>query len=222
MAIKGKRKKARSSARRPPGAPRTIQRAPRPQPWYSKPGIRVGLAIAAVIVAVVVFALVRGSGDRAERLERRQEALADFTGDLQALLQRISPTASEMSTATPDTKDLPAAARRWDRSLTQIQQDMTDTVAEAPPEADTANRLIFQSVLQYLAAAKTYALVPDAKGGLEAKIAERAGAQVAAADGTWAAAIAVLDEHRTDAELSASGLRPPSQVAPPAPSPSGG
>ena len=222
MAIKGKKKKGRSTARRPAGAPRTIARGPHKEPWHSKPGVRVAIGVVAALIFVVIAVMVNASGNRAERLERRQEAVDTFTGEIQALLQRISPTAAEMVAATPDTKDLAAEAKRWDRALTTVQEEMGPTVAAAPPELDIANRLIFQSVLQYIAAAKTYALVPDAKGGMQAKVLERARAQVAAADGTWAAGVAVLDDERIDLELSASGIRAPSEVTPPAPSPSGG
>ena len=223
MAIKGKKKKkAASSARRPPGAPRTIQSVARKEPWHARPGVRVAVGVAAAILLITVVLLVKRSGDEADRLAERQEAIETFTKDTQALFQRISPTAAEMGAATPKLKTLEADARRWDRTLTGVQEDLSSFVASAPPELDSANRLIFQSVLQYIAAAKTFALVPEAEGALANQIEERASAQVSAADGTWSGGIAVLDEVRIDAELSASGLPPPSAVPPPAPSPSGG
>ena len=126
-----------------------------------------------------------------------------------------------MVSSSADSKTLARDAARWDRTLTQAQEEVTTTVAATPPELDAANRLIFQAVLQYVAAAKTYALVPEADGKLKDKIQERAGAQVAAADGTWLAAISVLDQQRTDVELSPTGLRAPSAIEP-APSPTGG
>jgi hypothetical protein len=222
MAIKGKKKKQRSGPRRPAGAPRALQSATRPEPWHAKPGVRIGIALGAAFVLILVTALVMRSGDGEGGSERRRDGIERFTGDVQALLQRVSPTAAEMVAATPDMKNLDGAARRWDETLTQVQEDMATVVASAPPELDAANRLVFQSVLQYIAAAKTYVLVPDAKGKMGAKIAERASAQVAAAEGTWLAAVSVIDQERSDAGLSVSGLRAPSQVAAPAPTPTGG
>ena len=220
MAIKGK-KKGKSAPRRPAGAPRSIQRATQQEAWHSKSSVRLAIGIAAAIILVVVLVLVNNSRDETTALERRQEVIETFTGETQALLQKLSPTATEMVSSSANSKSLARDAARWDRTLTQTQEEVTTTVAATPPELDAANRLIFQAVLQYVAAAKTYALVPEADGELRAKIQERAGAQVAAADGTWLAAISILDQQRTDVELSPTGLRAPSAAAP-APPPTGG
>lgn len=215
--------------RRPPsrvrGAPRTVQTrtAARREPWYRRNEIRVAIAVAAAILLIVVLVLVDRSRDAAAALERRQEGIESFTGNTMALLQDLSGPTSEMVTASADSKSLQADARRWDRVLSGVQQEATAKLQAAPAELDTANRLIFQSILQYIAAAKTYQLVPDADRKLAAEILERATAQVSAADGTWTAGIAVLDEERREADLDPSAIRAPSQVAPaPSPSPTGG
>ena len=220
MAIKGKKKKARS-ARRPAGAPRAIQQTPQEQAWHARSSVRVGIGIAAAVILIVVLVLVNNARDETRALERRQEVIETFTGETAALLQQRSPTASEMVSSSADSKTLARDAARWDRTLTQLQEEVTTTVAATPPELDTANRLIFQSVLQYVAAAKTYALVPQADGKLADRIQERAGAQVAAADGTWLAGIAVLDQQRTEVDLSPTGSRAPSAIDA-VPSPPGG
>jgi hypothetical protein len=173
------------------------------------------------LILVPVF--VSRSNDDDAALERRQDRIEAFTGEVLALLQKVSPPASEMVAATQNSKSLKKDARRWDRLLAQVQQEATATVQSAPPELDAANRLIFQAILQYVAAAKTYQLVPRSDGGLRADIHERAAAQVAAADGTWTAGVAVLDEKRTDAKLDPSAIRAPSQVVlAPTPTPTGG
>ena len=221
MALKGKRK-SRSRGKRPAGAPRTIQRATQlHRPWYATTGARIGGVALLALVAIVVIAIANRSGDEGAALEKRRDAIERFTGDTLALLQKLSPAASEMVSSDPDSKKLADDAARWDEALTKVQTEMTQTVASAPPEVDVANRLIFQAVLQYIAAAKTYQLVPDTEGKLRDRIYERAGAQVAAADGTWQGAISVLDQERRDAGLDPSQIRVPSAVTV-APTPTGG
>ena len=217
-------KKGRSAARRVPGAPRTIHKgAGYQEPWFRRRGFQIGVAAGLIVMLVMAIVLVaRSRGEDAE-LERRQQAVEDFTGETLTLLQKLSPSASEMLTTTVTSKTLKADARRWDKTLTQVQQEAATAFADAPFELDATNRLVFQSVLEYIAAAKTYQLVTEAKGDLKAKILERAAAQVAAADGTWTAGIVVLDQERQEVDLDPSGLRAPSEVAAaPTPAPTGG
>jgi hypothetical protein len=153
------------------------------------------------------------SRDDQKALERKQEALESATGDVQALLQQISPSAAKMITAQPDAKNLAKDADIWVKTFTDAQTDMTGTIAQAPPEVDLANRVLFQAVLQYVAAAETYKLIPDAPKDLQDKLLARATAQVTAADGSWASGVEILNSERSDAGLDAVPIRNPTTAS---------
>ncbi len=168
-----------------------------------------------VLLLLAVALVVKNSRDEAEALASRQDTIEDFTDDVNSLLQGISPVTSEMVTANADTKKLADKADTWGRVLQEAQTELTATGAAASPELDLVNRMLFQAVLQYSAAAETFKLIPDAQGKLRASILERATAQVAAADGTWESAIGLLDRQRIEAELDPSRLRVPSRTTTP-------
>ncbi|HYI44616.1 MAG TPA: hypothetical protein VE174_04040 [Actinomycetota bacterium] len=214
MAIKGKKKKrSRQPSRRPASAPRPVSGAGRKPPWYQTAGGRAaaGIAIGVLLIAGLVW--FKTSRDDQKALERRQESLESATGDVQALLQQISPSAARMITAQPDNKDLAKDVGIWTKTFTDAQTEMTGTISEAPPEVDLANRMLFQAVLQYVAAAETYKLIPDAPENLQDELLERAGAQVTAADGSWASGVEILNSERSDVGLDPVPIRNPTTAS---------
>ncbi|HWL65528.1 MAG TPA: hypothetical protein VNP73_06090 [Actinomycetota bacterium] len=215
MAIKGKKRKPRQRSRRPGAPPRPSVASGRSTPWYQTTVGRIAAAATLLVILGVALFMINNARDDQRALERRQAAMEEFTGVIEVLLQKVGPPASEMVTAAADSKNLQQDAERWEGVLSEAQTDLTTQTAEAPFEVDVANRLIFQAIAQYRAAAATFALVPEADEKLGKKILERAQADLAAADGTWSAAVAALDAEREDVDLRASGIRAPSTPATP-------
>ena len=216
MAIKGKKKrKSRQPSRRPAAAPRPVVTTGRQIPWYRTSRGRAIAAVVAVVLLIVGGVVFKNRSDDQEALAKDQEKIEGFTGDTEALLQSISPSATEMVAAKPESKDLAKDAKRWIGVFEDARDGLTDSLTRSPLIVDVSNRLIYQSVLQYIAAAETYKLVPEASGDLRDDLAERAKAQVTAADGTWEGAVAALDEQREEADLDPSGLRVPSAATAP-------
>jgi hypothetical protein len=179
--------------------------------------------VAAVAILLIVLWLVKNSRDEAAALERKQDALEEFTSQVSTVQQSVAPPASEMVVATVDTPDLRAETNRWIKTFNAARDDFTEAGITAPFGLDVAHEMFFQAVLQYTAAAETYKLAADLEGGLQTRAIERANAQVSAAGGVWQSAIKILDQERQEAELGASGLTAPSAggVAPQAtPTPS--
>ena len=172
-----------------------------------------GLAVAVLLIAGLLW--FKTARDDQKALERRQESIERVTNDLEALLQRISPSAVDMIGAQPETKSLAKDAAVWTKTFKKAQTEMTSVIADAPSEVDLANRVMFQAVLQYVAAAETFTLVPDAPKELREKIIARAAAQVTAADGTWSSGVEFLNEKRVAAELDPAVIRAPSSAADP-------
>ena len=164
---------------------------------------------------VIILALVWFKGFRDDRrtLERQQNAIEDFTGEAEVLLQDLSPPATEMAGATTDMKKLAGKAKQWAKAFGEAQAELAAKNASAPRELDITSRLIFQSVLQYVAAAETFKLIPAAPKKLQEDLLARATAQVTAADGTWAAGVETLNEVRDRVDLDPISLRAPSAAS---------
>jgi hypothetical protein len=225
MAIKGKsrsRSGRRGSPRRPPGAPRVVGPPRRRVPWWRTRTARIWFAVAAVVVLLIVLWIVRNARDDAEALERRQDAIQDFTSQVSTAQQAVAPSASEMFVSTADTPNLAAEAERWRKALNASFGDFSEGTT-GPVALQVVHRMFSQGLLQYVAAAETYELAADLEGDLQTRALERANAQVSAADGVWQSAITLLDEKRTAAELPVSGLTVPTagaMTAQPTPTPS--
>jgi hypothetical protein len=159
---------------------------------------------------------LKDSKQDAKALDQRKTEIESFTGDTQSLLQKISPDATEMVGARPDAKALEKDVDRWAKTFSDAQKDLTGTIATAPKDVEIANRLIFQAVLQYAAAAETFKLIPDAPEKLQTKILERATAQVVSADGSWSTGVEALNAARAEVGLEAIALRAPSAATDPA------
>lgn len=214
MAIKGKKKNRGSQGvRRPAQAPRPAY-APRARtPFYKTRDGLIMIGILAAVALGTIIWLIGSARAEAKELEDRQAQLETYDDQIAGVLQQATPVAQEMGSvsALPADKegfeDLAADSERW---ITDLQQFQTLTSQVFPaPEVESVNELFNQALSLYVASAQTFALVPDAEGDLQASIHARAVAQRDAAAGVWTSAIAVLDTLRSNAEMSASGLRPP-------------
>jgi hypothetical protein len=212
MAIKGKKKQqARGSQarRRPAASPRPVVAARR-LPWYRTDRGRLLAAVAAAVVLGVAWWAIAGARAEQAQRARRQSAIEDYTGRVQALLQTVRPAAEGMAQAADD-KGLARQARSWIESLRsgRAQAAGHRVAVEAAP----ADRLYGEAIDVYRDAAETYRLVPAAPEALQAKLLERASAQRDHAGVVWATATQVLDAERARLELGPSGLAAPATPA---------
>ena len=218
MAIKGKKKnRGAQGVRRPAQAPRPAY-APRARtPFYRTRDGMILLGILGLVALGTIIWLIGSARNEAKELEDRQAQLETYDEQITGVLQQATPVAQEMATvqAVPaDEKgleDLAADSERW---ITDLQQFQTQISQVFPaPEVESVNELFNQALSLYVASAQTFALVPDAEGDLQASVYARAIAQRDAATGVWSSAIDVLDTLRSNAEMSASGLRPPASAS---------
>ena len=217
MALKGKKKKGRRGSqarRRPASAPRPTAVARR-RPWYQTTRGRTWGSIAALAVIGLIAWAVTNQSSEASRLEERQEALDTYTGQVRTVLQTLTPPVGEMAGAsTIPPEELAATAKAWDKGFSGAQKALSQ--ANPPTDVQPVNALLLRSILMYVQAADTYELVPELEGDAREKLLSQAGVQVQNADAVFASAVAVLDQARLDADLSASNLESPSTSAPPA------
>ena len=98
-------------------------------PGTRRPGVALaaGIAIGVLLIAGLIW--FKTSSDDRKALERKQESLESATGDVQALLQQISPSAAKMITAQPDAKNLAKDAEIWAKTFTEAQTEMTGTIS---------------------------------------------------------------------------------------------
>lgn len=229
MAIKGKRKsQARGSQarRRPAGAPRASFAGRHRVPWYRTERGRVwAAAAAALIVGLVWWAIARAQGQAAD-LERAQEALESFSGEVRAVAQTLRPAAVGMAQAPTEADGdalatLPEEARSWMRSL-RAGRDALGRVRPTPAEAG-AYGLFSQSITLYTSAARTFALAGEAPEGLAPRVLERAAEQRDTAGAAWVLATQELDRERARVQLGAAGIAfPGAPGTPPLPGGGGG
>lgn len=163
-----------------------------------------------MVILLIVAWLVKNSRDDAAALERRQDALEEFTSEVSTLQQAMAPPAGEMVAATVDTPNLKTETNRWIKSFGAARDNFAEASITAPSGLDVAHQMFFQAMLQYIAAAETYKLAADLEGSVQSRAIERATAQVAGSDQLWQNAITLLDQERQDADLGASGLQVPS------------
>ena len=190
-------------------------------PWYKTTAGQSIAAIATLILLVVVLVVVNNSRDAAAEKEQTQEVLENYTDQVRALLQRITPPASEMSTApTAPPEDLKDKAEEWSTTFTAAQTEVSQFAS--PPEAGSSRDLFLEAMRLFAAAGETMAVAADLEGEQQTRLLTTAGGQVTSASGVWDAAVAVLDDARDEADLSASGIRPPTMApgaAAPTPAP---
>lgn len=227
MAIKGKKKNRGSQGvRRPAEAPRPAY-APRARtPFYkTRDGMILMGILGAVAIGTIIW-LIGSAQNEAKELEARQAQLETYDDQIEGVLQQATPVAQDMASVQAPPADADAAddlAADSERWIADLQQSQTQVSQILPaPEVESINELFNEALSLYVAAAQTFALVPEAEGRLQADIHTRAVAQRDTAAAVWTSAIDVLDTLRSSAELSASGLRPPvsaSQVPDPNASP---
>jgi hypothetical protein len=215
MAIKGKKKPAKRGSqarRRPVSAPRPVASVRKP-PWYrTTQGLVAAGAGAIIIVIVALWAIANVRSDAAE-LEDRQGALRTYTDGIRGFIETVNGPASEMSGAAGlSDEQLARKARAWTKAFTGAQAQLS----QLAPAADTesTNRLIQNSFFLYSSAAQTFSLVPDTDGKNKDKLKTQGATQLVAAGGVFTEAITLLDDERSEAELSASGLSAPGSTPP--------
>jgi hypothetical protein len=218
MAIKGKKKsqvRGSQARRRPASAPRPAS-SRRRTAWYSTDRGRLIVAAVAVVVIGVVWWAIAHSRAAAADLERRQDAVETYTGEARALLQSVRPAAAAMAQvpAAPDRgpplQSISQAAGSWTGLLDKARSEAGAIVPT--PFVISAHELFSQSVDLYLSAAKTYRLGGRAGRSVANGLLARAAQQRDQAGAIWLLATRVLDDARSEAELSASGLGLPSAV----------
>jgi hypothetical protein len=172
----------------------------------------VSILATLTLIGLVIWS-VTSSRSEAARLEERQEALEEYSSQVRALVQALTPAASEMSGAgqiPPD--EIADRVQEWNRNFSEAQTTLSQTIA--PDDLRSLNQLLLQSILLYVSSAETYELMPDLEGEARQSIITQAGVQWTSANNVFASAIALLDEELEEADLRASGLRPPGANAP--------
>ncbi|MFN2526874.1 MAG: hypothetical protein ABR505_11525 [Actinomycetota bacterium] len=222
MPIKGKKKpQARGSQarRRPAAAPRPAYATSRRMPWYRSPAGRgLVVIVALVIVGLGVWAIGSARSNAREESVRR-EALEEYSGQMRSLLQALGEPATAMS-AAPTQADgagfdvLSDAAGGWAQALKNVAAQ-AGTIFP-PSDLEGVHKVFSEAILLYEAAARTYALAPDAEGKLVDKLLARAADLRDRATAVWEGGIDVLDTARSEVGLDPSGLQSPTALAPPA------
>jgi hypothetical protein len=215
MAIKGKKKPAKRGSqarRRPVSAPRPVAPVRKP-PWYrTTQGLVAAGAGAIIIVIVALWAIANARSDAAE-LEDRQGALRTYTDGIRGFIETVNGPASEMTGAARlSDGGLARRAKAWTKAFTGAQAQLSQLVPAAGTES--TNRLIQNSFFLYSSAAQTFSLVPDVEGKDKDKLTTQGTTQLVAAGGVFTEAITLLDDARSEAELSASGLSAPGRAPP--------
>ena len=229
MAIKGKRKsqkKARSTAAarpRPVGGARPVAPRGKRVPFYRTfQGQLTTIVIALVLVGVAMWFFSDRSSD-SKRLAERQDALAAYTSEVRGHLQDTNQAIREMAGAPFNTNDESQL-----EGLEELSKSWVDSFQAAgalaaaltgPDSLQPATRVLVQSFQAYTSAARTYALVPKAEGSLRQDLLDRAGETRAAANELVAAALQILDQERSEADMDGSGIAAPSTLPPVVPTP---
>jgi hypothetical protein len=215
MAIKGKKKPAKRGSqarRRPVSAPRPAAPGRKP-PWYRTTQGLVAAGAAAIVLVVAAMWAIASARSNAADLEDRQGALRSYTEGVRRFIQTVNGPASEMSGAAGlSDKQLARQTRSWTKAFTSAQAQLSQMVPAA--DTESTNRLIQNSFFLYGSAAQTYSLVPEAEGKTKDRLKAQVATQVVAAGGVFAEAITLLDDARSEAELSASGLTAPGRAPP--------
>ena len=221
MAIKGKKKsqsRGSQARRRPAAAPRAIATSRRRTAWYKTPQGRVGIIVFLLVVAGVITGFVLHAHSNSEKLADRQDAMERYTGSVRAVLQTMTPAASEMVAAPTSADDgatiVPLAknAKEWQDTL-NAAIDQAGTL-RPPPAAASADSIFQQSAGLYLTAAQLYELVPDEPDETRGQLLASATTVRDQANQLWANAISLLDDVRDGLDMRGSGLRSPATAPP--------
>src|SRR5918998_2738884 len=152
MAIKGKKKsqqRGSQARRRPAAAPRAIAAGRRRPPWYRTPQGRAGIIAFAIVVAAVITGFVLNARSDSAKLADQQDALEEYTGSVRAVLQTLTPAASDMLNTPADAGDfvglsrLPRRAQRWSETINSAIDQLI--VLRPPARATLVQSFLEQS-----------------------------------------------------------------------------
>ena len=195
-------------------------------PWYRTNTARVLAGVVLLIVLVGITVVARSRSTPAD-LTRRQNDLDQYTGEVRALLQSITPPATEENAVpnrlTPRTaRTLKSRSEQWVTELAKAQQ----TLGQVPPPTQatqTATILFVEAIQLYSRSATTYGLAPATPPKVQVKMLATAAGLRDQATALWQQGTNILDQARSSAKMTPSQLRIPTAgaVAPPSPSPTG-
>lgn len=220
MALKGKKKsRARGSQarRRPAAAPRPTYGGREKPRWYqTTAGLVIGFLVATAVI-IFVWWFVADSRSETQAREDERAALQTITGDLRSVIARLTPLTAELATATGlGDKELADKVDGWNEQLSGIQTSLSEL--SAPEDLSALGGVISQSTLLYGQAIDGYGSLPGLEGKAREALSSSAASSFNAANNLFAVAIQFLDQARSEADLSASGLTAPASE-PPAPAP---
>ncbi|HEY7875307.1 MAG TPA: hypothetical protein VIG64_09310 [Actinomycetota bacterium] len=230
MAIKGKKKsqsRGSQARRRPAAAPRAIGPGRRKPPWYKTPQGRAGLVALVLVVLAVVAGFVLNARSDAAKLEDRQDALETYTGSVRAVLQNLTPPASDMLDVPINAGEfaelarLPRRAGEWEDQINAAIDQLVSL--QPPPGAIYAHSLFEQSGQLYLTTARQWQIMADQPNKTRGELLAETTTLRDQANTLWVNATAILDQVRADLDMDPSGLRSPAQSpanSQPAPAPS--
>jgi len=191
-------------------APRPVTGRAQKVPWYKTTKGQTIAAISALILVVVGLAMFSNAKKEADELKQTQEALENYTDQVNALQQRISQPATEMANAAAAgdaPEDLAADAEEWTTVFTGAQAETAQFFA---PEGATASGQLFtQSINLFKAAAETLTVAAGLEGKEQTALISAVSTQVQTAGGVWDAGVTVLDDARDESDLGASGVTSP-------------
>jgi hypothetical protein len=175
-----------------------------------------------VIAIVAIVAFVQSRPNTAA-LTARKNSLDQYTGDVRALLQSITPAATSEN-AVPNKlsakagKRLTTSSKSWLSQLAQAQQSV-GAVSAPTPSTQSANVLFVESIELYKQAATIYGLAPSTSAPVQVKLLASGANLRNQATALWQEGINILDQARTQAKMIPSQLRIPTSgaVAPPSP-----
>lgn len=176
------------------------------------------------VIGVVIWRVEAANSSNAA-LEKRQEALTNYTDEVEGYVNAVQPVIREMlgapfNTANPEgLAGLADTAPKWIETL-EAQGALVQALVP-PEELVAANVTLQQSFLMYSSSAKLYAMVPeeDAKSKIQ-DLLDRASEVRQQAGVVMGSALGVLEEARRDAEMSDSGIDTPGTMTPILPTPS--
>jgi hypothetical protein len=186
---------------------------------------RILAALLVLLILAVTVAIIRSGSDSGD-LTQRRNALDQYTGDVRALLQAITPAATGENgvpnkLSPSDAKALKTQSASWLSQLADAQQTAGKVTAPTPV-TQTASILFVESIQAYTQAATIYGLAPSTSSSVQVKMLASGASLRNQATALWQEGTNIVDQARTGANMVPSGLRIPTSgaVAPPTPSPS--
>jgi hypothetical protein len=220
MALKGKKKsRARGSQarRRPAAAPRPTSGGREKPRWYqTTPGLVIGFLVAMSVI-IFVWWFIADSRSETQAREEQQAALETLTEDLRTVISDLTQLTNELATADGLKDDeLADKIDGWKEHLSRVQSSLA--ALTSPPDLGALGAIVSQSTLLYSQTIDSYASLPDLEGKARETLSDSATTSFNAANNLFAVMIQLLDEARSEADMSASGLTAPASE-PPAPTP---